>query len=374
MENDFYHLRLYAMSGITLSILFQYYREVPLWIPIRWNSLFLIINAVMIAFLLRDDLAAKNLGEEEQRLYEEVFELKGMTRTDFLKLISKATRIQVPRNEKLVDETKVNTRVYLVHSGEVSVRKGGSEEEEVVGVVVGQEGKEGGGGGGGGGMLCKQLVDGEVTCRSVTSSSSTTTTTTTTTTDDSKGDWLWGLPEMISPWMEWIVYYWRFKDLRTLKQHHPSIGLTLERCLSDDLNRKMLTTWSSETKERYKQLLLGATSDGQVADHVKLMLKNVRDRWGISESDHLNLLRGLGWSAAEYNTGFLGVKSLESLHRYETLLKNELADGLTDESRIRLRHFRQMHHLSSAVHVTALRRLGWTLDDYEAGIRTSHIV
>eukprot|EP01039_Chlorochromonas_danica_P010348 gene10346-11456_t len=246
MENDFYHLRLYAMSGITLSILFQYYREVPLWIPIRWNSLFLIINAVMIAFLLRDDLAAKNLGEEEQRLYEEVFELK--------------------------------------------------------------------------------------------------------------------------------VYYWRFKDLRTLKQHHPSIGLTLERCLSDDLNRKMLTTWSSETKERYKQLLLGATSDGQVADHVKLMLKNVRDRWGISESDHLNLLRGLGWSAAEYNTGFLGVKSLESLHRYETLLKNELADGLTDESRIRLRHFRQMHHLSSAVHVTALRRLGWTLDDYEAGIRTSHIV
>lgn len=53
LESDFLSLRMYAMSGITLSILFQYYREKPLWIPIRWNSLFLLINAVMIGYLVK---------------------------------------------------------------------------------------------------------------------------------------------------------------------------------------------------------------------------------------------------------------------------------------------------------------------------------
>ena len=51
LESDFLNLRLYAVSGITLSIIFQYYREKPLWIPIRWNSLFLAINCMMILYL-----------------------------------------------------------------------------------------------------------------------------------------------------------------------------------------------------------------------------------------------------------------------------------------------------------------------------------
>jgi hypothetical protein len=48
LGSDFLHLRLFAISGISLAILFQYYREKPLWIPIRWNILFLLINGVMV--------------------------------------------------------------------------------------------------------------------------------------------------------------------------------------------------------------------------------------------------------------------------------------------------------------------------------------
>jgi hypothetical protein len=62
LDSDFLQLRLYAMSGISLSIIFQYYRDKPLWIPIRWNAVFLLINVVMIALLLRDDK-----GERSQR-------------------------------------------------------------------------------------------------------------------------------------------------------------------------------------------------------------------------------------------------------------------------------------------------------------------
>ena len=62
LDSDFLQLRLYAMSGISLSIIFQYYRDKPVWIPIRWNVLFLLINVAMIALLLRDDK-----GERSQR-------------------------------------------------------------------------------------------------------------------------------------------------------------------------------------------------------------------------------------------------------------------------------------------------------------------
>jgi hypothetical protein len=31
LESDFLNLRAYAINGIMLSILFQYYREIPLW-------------------------------------------------------------------------------------------------------------------------------------------------------------------------------------------------------------------------------------------------------------------------------------------------------------------------------------------------------
>ena len=88
LENDFLNLRLFALSGqissviififititsiiifflslywnlyvlclytgISLSIIFQYYRERPLWIPIKWNALFLLINTVMAMFILK---------------------------------------------------------------------------------------------------------------------------------------------------------------------------------------------------------------------------------------------------------------------------------------------------------------------------------
>lgn len=58
----------YAASGIGLSILFQFYRAQPLWIPISWNGLFLAINASMIALLVRERSEAANLGNDPEQV------------------------------------------------------------------------------------------------------------------------------------------------------------------------------------------------------------------------------------------------------------------------------------------------------------------
>ena len=77
LEKDFLHLRLFAASGMSLSIIFQYYREKPLWIPIRWNVLFLAINASMVAALLMERAEADHMSPDEKVLYTTFFEKRG---------------------------------------------------------------------------------------------------------------------------------------------------------------------------------------------------------------------------------------------------------------------------------------------------------
>jgi hypothetical protein len=53
-------------------MVFQYYRPQPLWIPIKWNFLFILINAAMIALVLKEESDAKNIPDEQQKLYKTV--------------------------------------------------------------------------------------------------------------------------------------------------------------------------------------------------------------------------------------------------------------------------------------------------------------
>lgn len=388
LESDFLNLRMFAMSGITLSILFQYYREKPLWLPIGWNSLFLLINAVMIGALIKDDLAADNLSAEEKKLYHDVFEMKGMSKVDFHHLMAKAKHVHINSGDKLVDETKQNTRLYLVQKGRVSVRKGNSEVGSIkanmfVGAMsfltwdtrqeadlhVKDKDKEtsttGTAGGAEEGWIAwassyvstaAALVSAEPVLGLGTGSSQQ---------QDKDDEGQFGHADAVAV-DDCTVYYWRFKDLRRMKSAYPSMGMAVERCISDDLNRKMHSTWEKEVRERYKQLLLGATSDGQVTEHVKTLLSRCRKKFNVSDVDHLRMLKEVGWSIEEYTTGFKGCHSVDVLATYQTLLTKEMAQ-LDDAARGRLRQFRQENHISGVAHLNALTKLGWTLDDYEAG-------
>jgi hypothetical protein len=100
LETDFLNLRMDAATGIFLSILFQYYRPVPLSIPIKWNSLFLLINMYMIAMIKRDAIEAEHMPEEQKKLFLDTFAKHNMNPVEFLKLISIATRREVAAGGK----------------------------------------------------------------------------------------------------------------------------------------------------------------------------------------------------------------------------------------------------------------------------------
>jgi hypothetical protein len=125
LTSDLLQLRIFAFSGISLSVVFQYYRPQPLWIPIKWNALFLLINGMMIAILLKDEYEATNLSEDHKLLYQSVFASKGMKAVDFMKLMAISTRVEKKRGDIVVQEDKENDRICLVKSGKLGLIKKG---------------------------------------------------------------------------------------------------------------------------------------------------------------------------------------------------------------------------------------------------------
>jgi CRP-like cAMP-binding protein len=110
LEKDFLHLRLFAATGMSLSIIFQYYREKPLWIPIRWNLLFIMINATMIALLLKEESDADHMSKDEKELFKNFFQRRG--------ILSIRLRTAVSHSEYNIPVLSVYVRLlsYLLHT------------------------------------------------------------------------------------------------------------------------------------------------------------------------------------------------------------------------------------------------------------------
>ncbi|KAJ1428589.1 hypothetical protein B484DRAFT_65935 [Ochromonadaceae sp. CCMP2298] len=496
LENDLLHLRIFAISGISLSVVFQYYREKPLWIPIRWNSLFLVINAVMILLLLKDERDAGNIPEEERLLFENLFQNKGMKPVNFLHLISNAKRLELKKGDQIVSEKTLNTRVYLVKSGQLSMVKTGAHarpigENQFVGSmsflswqnrvgVAKQEkkqreqtskwGRMGVLGGGTREQGGEAVVSADPSKGNSDGSSK----------EGARGGvgeqwaaWLGNVVGPLGPWVphlpsldmdglwgelpvqgsaiaaeqrrggwaknkaedeegedghanvyceeDCVVYFWSFRRLDRLIEQYPSLGLAFERCLSEDLSRKMARSMASEPKHRYKEMIAGALIDGQTTDLSKQLLADYKEKHSISQEDHVKFITDFGWSLDEYETGFKGSSANLVQQEYMGKLSRMLASTepaivttapvnattvtaaaagaveagangaveagangaagagkaraeavlpppLTAEQRTELRNFRAKNGVREDTHLVALRRLGWTMDQFEVSV------
>lgn len=125
IETDIMLLRMFAVSGLSLSIVFQYYREVPLWIPIRWNSLFFIINIAMIGLLLKKERDAQFLPDEQKELFMNCFQTVGMIPTEFLQLMQIAERREYKKGDFIAKQGETRTTLLLVKKGKGAVIRDG---------------------------------------------------------------------------------------------------------------------------------------------------------------------------------------------------------------------------------------------------------
>ena len=111
LNTDILILRYLAMSSITLSIIFQYYRIQPLWIPIKWNLLLLVVNITMAIKLLYERYKAQyTMPKEWEFLYENAnFHSRGFNRVEFYKFMTLGTKLTMKHGDILAKDGQINT-------------------------------------------------------------------------------------------------------------------------------------------------------------------------------------------------------------------------------------------------------------------------
>mmetsp|Transcript_27184 Transcript_27184/g.51506 ORF Transcript_27184/g.51506 Transcript_27184/m.51506 type:complete len:299 (+) Transcript_27184:125-1021(+) len=125
VTQDILSLRCLAMGGISLSIVFQYFRTLPLWIPIRWNSLFLAINGFMVAFLVKERTEANLMAPWQRQLYETEFAHMGFTEVEFCRLLETSKKLKKAKGAMVCIEGVPQDKMYFVLSGEIEVKSKG---------------------------------------------------------------------------------------------------------------------------------------------------------------------------------------------------------------------------------------------------------
>jgi len=100
----------------------QYYRPIPLLIPIRWNFLFLLINGSMVVLLMKERREARDMGETEQKLFDEEFSKMGFTDVEFYRLISAAKKTTVQPGFCFCSKNADQEKMYFIVDGDVSIK------------------------------------------------------------------------------------------------------------------------------------------------------------------------------------------------------------------------------------------------------------
>lgn len=121
---DMMELRITAICATILSLTFQYYRAVPLWIPIRWNGVLLILNLTMVSTLYLERRRAQQMSPDLEQLYEKgQFQSRGFSRVEFLRLHDLASTVTLGPSKCLVKEGEAKNALYFLVDGSVHITK-----------------------------------------------------------------------------------------------------------------------------------------------------------------------------------------------------------------------------------------------------------
>lgn len=134
---DIFWLRFLAILSSLATIAFNYLvPATPLWTVIYWNLLFIAINTVQIAIIIRER-AGVHFTDEEKELYDTLF--KTFAPFEFMKLMRIAAWSDANKGDVLAVEHKPLENIMLIYNGLVSVeRKGESVAQLKDGSFIGE--------------------------------------------------------------------------------------------------------------------------------------------------------------------------------------------------------------------------------------------
>jgi len=123
--DDFLMLRVIAVAGSTSMLVFTYFHPHgrALWLPFKWNVLFILINSYRIGRVLFERYEVRNMTHAEMKLHHDHFQV--MDLVDFNKLLRIGKMESFGGGDVVVHQGQMNSTIRLVLSGNLDVERDG---------------------------------------------------------------------------------------------------------------------------------------------------------------------------------------------------------------------------------------------------------
>jgi len=116
---DILYLRLVSILASLFSVFYNWVIPVePMWIPIGWNFVFVLLNLYHIAVLMYEKRPVK-MNDKNTELYETLF--KDMTPVEYLKVSKIAEWKKFKSGEVIIKEGMSVKDLHLIYNGTVDV-------------------------------------------------------------------------------------------------------------------------------------------------------------------------------------------------------------------------------------------------------------
>jgi CRP-like cAMP-binding protein len=281
--DDFLQLRIIATAGSAAMLFFTYFHPHGrvLWLPFKWNLLFIAINSYRVGRIYLDRYFASNIAPEYKRIHDSHFYV--MDPVDFARLVRLGTAETFQKGEKLVIQGEDNKYVRLVISGELNIMRDDNVTYQLhEGNFVSEAGLHAG-------LLLRGRVE---SCCTIMANA-----------DDT------------------VVLRWNRTKLMHLLDIDQSIRRSLKAILSWDIVSKLKSQrvilssgliqdpegWTKLRREqgfhRYAAILHNMLQHPQYLKKRKEELQKYRQIHFIDDGHHEEALKEVGWTLAEFKAG-----------------------------------------------------------------------
>ena len=290
--DDFLLLRIIAVAGSTSMLFFAYFHPHgrPLWLPFKWNVLFIAINSYRIGKVFWLRWAAEHM------LDQELLELRNrsfflMDPVDYYRLLRIAEIKDYKKGELVLYQGEDVRHVRLVLGGKLRVLREGKLTYLLERANFMSEG----------GIHVGLLIPGKIeSCCSIVADG-----------DDEGGD---GVTR---------VLIWDRTELVQLMELHEGVRRSLKAILSWDIVRKLKgqrallkeniitdpEEWTSlrnqQTAHRYAAILHAVVHQPALLERFRKEVMKYRMIHHVSDEQHARALAECGWTVEEYDEGKL---------------------------------------------------------------------
>ena len=285
--DDFLELRLMAIAGSSAMLVFTYFHPHGriLWLPFRWNFVFVALNSWRVAKVGLDHYRSGQLNPKVDALYENHFG-DTIAKTDFARVVQLATLESFEPGETVVAQECENRYVRLVVAGDLAVDRDGQTTYWLrEGQFVSETGMHAG-------LGLRGRVTSCCTVKAVES------------------------PERVH------LLRWDRTELMHFLELHKSTYRALQACLSWDIVSKLKSQrvllasghiedpeyWTLKRREqslaRYSAILRNMLAHPGYLNERKEKLSKYREIHQVGDIDHETALKSIGWTLAEFESGY----------------------------------------------------------------------